>query len=264
MTADRILNRRTSNTLKTGVQLVPTCHCTGRGGGDTSFGMGHLVARRTVWGVCTFLCLVTGAYALRFVFLGFEHVPDEVSSNHFLSPGGLRFHIAVTAIAIIVAPWQFMRRLRDRFPLAHRTMGRIYLVTGFVGIGTGTAIALGSSQGLIAGMGFLCLGLAWLTVTAVAYRMILARKHEAHRRWMLRSFALIFGAVTLRLYLPIAFALGLEYGAAYPVIAWINWVPNLVLIEWWIRRDAGRREPARTSMASRPELRTRASEDQVG
>lgn len=212
--------------------------------------MQQTFARRTVWGVCAILCLLTGAYALRFVVGGFEDVPDDISSNAFLSPGGLRLHIAVTAIAIIVAPWQFARRLRDRFPLVHRTMGRTYLVTGFVGIGTGTAIALGSSQGLIAGVGFLCLGLAWLTVTAVAYRMILARDYEAHRRWMLRSFALIFGAVTLRIYLPLSFALGLEFGLSYPVIAWVNWVPNIVLMEWWIRREAPRRQPERIPAGS--------------
>ena len=213
--------------------------------------MGQTFARRTVWGVCTFLCLLTGAYALRFVAVGFADVPSDVASNRFLSPGGLRFHIGVTAIAIIVAPWQFARKLRDRFPVVHRTMGRTYLVAGFLGIGTGAAIALGSAQGLVAGTGFLCLGLAWLTVTAVAYRMILARDFEAHRRWMLRSFALIFGAVTLRIYLPVSFALGLEFATSYPVIAWLAWVPNLLVMEWWIRREIPHRQPERVPAASR-------------
>jgi hypothetical protein len=203
-------------------------------------GVGQTLVRRTAWGLCTILCLLVGAYALRFVVVGFADVPEDVASNRFLSPGGLRLHIAVTAIAIVVAPWQFARRLRESLPLVHRTMGRIYLVTGFVGIGTGTLIALGSSQGLVAGVGFLFLGLTWLTVAAVAYRMILARDHEAHRRWMLRSFALIFGAVMLRIYLPVSFALGLPFASSYPVIAWVAWLPNIVLMEWWIRREAPR------------------------
>lgn len=82
-------------------------------------------------------------------------------------------------------------------------------------------------------------------MTAVAYRMILVRDYEAHRRWMLRSFALIFGAVTLRMYLPISFALGLEFESSYPVIAWVNWVPNIVLMEWWLRHEATRRQRER-------------------
>jgi Predicted membrane protein (DUF2306) len=214
--------------------------------------MGRTRARRTVWGVCTFLCLLTGLYAIRFVLVGFADVPDDVASNRFLSPGGLRLHITVTSIAIIVAPWQFAQGLRDRLPLVHRTMGRVYLLAGFVGIGTGTAIALGSSQGLVAGTGFLGLGLTWCTVTAVAFRMVLVRDFEAHRRWMLRSFALIFGAVMLRLYIPISIALGIPFGTAYPVIAWISWVPNIVLIEWWIRRDAPRRAQDRAPAAVPP------------
>ena len=198
-----------------------------------------------MWGICTALCVLTGLYALSFVAGGFANVPDDVAANSFLSPGGLRLHIAVTAVAVIVAPWQFAQGLRDRLPVVHRTMGRIYLVTGFVGIGTGTVIALGSAQGLVAGTGFLFLGLAWLTVTAVAYWMILGRDHEAHRRWMLRSFALMFGAVTLRIYVPVSIALGIEFASAYPVIAWICWVPNIVLMEWWIRRETPGRQPAK-------------------
>lgn len=197
--------------------------------------------RRMVWGACTLLCLVTGAYAFQFVIAGFATVPHDIAANHFLSPGGLRLHIAVTAITITVAPWQFAQRLRDRFPLVHRAMGRIYLLSGFVGITTGTAIALGSSSGIVAGTGFLCLGLSWLTVTAVGLRAILAGNVDAHRRWMLRSFALILGGVTLRLYVPISLALGFDIESSYPVIAWINWVPNIVLMEWWIRRDARHR-----------------------
>lgn len=209
-----------------------------------------LLGRRAAWAAATFLCLVTGAYALMMVASGFDAVPEEVSSNAFLSPAGLRIHIGVTAVAIIVAPWQFARGLRRRLPLVHRSMGRIYLVTGFVGIGFGTVIALGSSQGLVAGLGFLFLGLAWLAVTAVAYRMVRDHDYEAHRRWMLRSFALIFGAVTLRLYIPVSGVAGFDFETAYPVIAWVNWVPNILLMEWWIRRDARRRQPERTPSVS--------------
>lgn len=224
--------------------------------------MENTSARRAAWGVATFLCLLTGAYAVMIVASGFEALPEDIASNSFLTPGGIRFHIAVVAAAIIVAPWQFARTIRNRFPLVHRTMGRTYLVSGFVGIATGTVIALGSAQGLIAGFGFLFLGIAWLMVTTVAYRMILRRDYEAHRRWMLRSFALIFGAVTLRLYIPVSNLVGIEFESSYPVIAWINWVPNILLMEWWIRREAPHRIPEQLSDLSTPV--NRASQDRAG
>ena len=52
-----------------------------------------------------------------------------------------------------------------------------------------------------------------------------------HRRWMIRSYALTLAAVTLRLYLPASFGLGVPFASAYPVIAWICWVPNLIVAE---------------------------------
>ena len=35
-----------------------------------------------------------------------------------------------------------------------------------------------------------------------------------------------FGAVTLRIYLPISQVVGIDFDIAYPVIAWIAWVPT--------------------------------------
>ena len=53
---------------------------------------------------------------------------------------------------------------------------------------------------------------------------------------MVRSVALTLSAVTLRLYLGGATALGADFDAVYPAIAWLCWVPNLVLAQWWLAR----------------------------
>ena len=54
---------------------------------------------------------------------------------------------------------------------------------------------------------------------------------------MVRSFALTFAAVTLRLYLGVSGASGVPFAVAYPLIAWACWVPNLVVAELWLRRQ---------------------------
>jgi hypothetical protein len=51
---------------------------------------------------------------------------------------------------------------------------------------------------------------------------------------MTRSYALIFAAVTLRIYLPIL-SPALGEHTAYLIISWACWVPNLVFAEWLIR-----------------------------
>lgn len=41
-------------------------------------------------------------------------------------------------------------------------------------------------------------------------------------------------AVTLRIYLPFGIASGMPFEEAYPAIAWLCWVPNLIVAEWLI------------------------------
>ena len=52
------------------------------------------------------------------------------------------------------------------------------------------------------------------------------------------SPSLTFAAVTLRLYLPFFFANGFSYTEASVYVAWMCWVPNLLAVEWWLRRSA--------------------------
>ncbi|MNL75568.1 hypothetical protein D3C87_2013940 [compost metagenome] len=57
----------------------------------------------------------------------------------------------------------------------------------------------------------------------------------AHRRWMIRSIALTLAAVTLRIQIPVSMMLDIPFDTAYPVIAWLCWVPNLVVAEMIVR-----------------------------
>jgi hypothetical protein len=70
-----------------------------------------------------------------------------------------------------------------------------------------------------------------------AYRKIRAGGIEAHRRWMVRNFALSLAAVTLRNELPLMlFALHWSFHVSYITVSWLCWIPNLVVAEWMIRR----------------------------
>jgi hypothetical protein len=78
---------------------------------------------------------------------------------------------------------------------------------------------------------------AWIGTTAYAWRLAVARRFVEHRRWMVRSFALTFAAVTLRLYLPIAPIMGWDFMVAYRAISILCWVPNLIVAELYLMRD---------------------------
>lgn len=149
-------------------------------------------------------------------------------------------HVFGSAVALILGPLQFSKRLRAKAPAVHRVLGRAYL---FLGVGVGGVAGLWMSTfaygGLTGRLAFATLAVLWLVSAALALRAILRRDIAAHKRWMIRNFAMTFAAVTLRIMLGTSFALDLPFGVAYPVIAWICWPPNLLVAEWIIRRSAG-------------------------
>jgi uncharacterized membrane protein len=192
-------------------------------------------ARRIGWVIMTVLALAVGGYAVALVASGFHLVPGEIAANRFPTPLGLRVHIVASGLALLVGPFQFARGLRTRLPRIHRWLGRTYLVACLVGGVSGGAIALFSASGLVAGAGFLALAICWLTATVLGFLAIRGGDVDRHRRWMTRSFALSYAAVMLRIYLPLAMVAELDFGVAYPVIAWLCWLPNLVVAEALIR-----------------------------
>jgi len=147
-------------------------------------------------------------------------------------PVAVYAHVFGSVVALAAGPFQFSSRLRTRRLALHRLLGRLYLGVGvLVGGVAGLFMAFHAFGGMPARLGFAGLALAWLYTGAQAYRAIRAHEVAAHRRWMVRNFALTFAAVMLRLYLPAAVVSGIAFEAAYPVIAWLCWVPNLVFAE---------------------------------
>jgi hypothetical protein len=188
------------------------------------------------WVTITVLSVAVGAYALFLTVTGFAFVPGNVKANAFPSPLGLEIHIAASAFALLMGPWQFRRSLRLRRPHVHRWMGRTYATACVVGGIAGASIAMFSSSGPVAGYGFLLLGVLWALTTVLGWVAALQRRYADHERWMTRSFALAFAAVTLRIYLPIGIMMNDgDFYTPYRVIAWLCWVPNLVLVEVWLR-----------------------------
>jgi hypothetical protein len=117
-------------------------------------------------------------------------------------------------------------------------MGRSYVVAVVVGSLAGLGLATVSQEGLVTHIGFGLLAVLWLISTLQAYRRIRARDLVSHRQWMIRSYSLTLAAVTLRIYLPLSQLLGLPFSDAYQAVAWVCWVPNLVVAEWIILRRA--------------------------
>lgn len=193
---------------------------------------------RTGWGLLTFLALGTGLGALRYAL---PNVPSPAPLPNFHDRHGwLIAHAVFSSLALLTGPWQFLAALRRRSTTAHQWMGRIYCGAVLIGWITSVPIASHAQTGLIASVGFLALGAAWIGTTAAGYCLIRRGRVAAHRKWMIRSYALTAAAITLRLYLPVMLATGIPFGESYPFVAWFCWIPNLLFVEWLIARRRAR------------------------
>ena len=141
------------------------------------------------------------------------------------------FHIGGGMIALVVGAWNFLERSRERFLNLHRWLGRLYIVSVFTAGLAGFSLSFTAQGGLTARIGFAMLAFLWVATAALAYVRIRAYDIESHRRWMIRNYSLTFAAVTLRLWLPFLMIAGNDFSVVYPTVAWLAWVPNLIIAE---------------------------------
>ena len=159
----------------------------------------------------------------------------DIAANLMRRPW-LAVHATLAATALLLGPVQFLPRLRARAPQVHRWIGRAYVFGCLGAAGPGLILAMGSDAGPVAQSGFATLAVLWFVVTARALQLAMAGRIAEHRRWMVRSFAMTFGAVMLRLYLPIAPMLGFSFLDGYRAASWLSWVLNLMAAELYLNR----------------------------
>lgn len=192
------------------------------------------------WWAVLLLSLLVAAYGAGFVVRGEAAFVGELAASFRARPWGIISHAAFGTLALLAGPLQFRRDLRTRHPRLHRLSGRVYLCAALGTGATGLYMAPHSFGGLVTHLGFGLLAVLMLATTGAGFARILARDVVAHREWMVRSFALMFAGVTLRVEAPLlTAALGGEFEPAYQWIAWLCWLPNLAWAEWHVRRSRG-------------------------
>jgi uncharacterized membrane protein len=112
-----------------------------------------------------------------------------IADRHLLIP-----HTLAGTFALLIGPLNFSSRIRQRYLQLHRVLGRVYVVSVFVGSFTGIALAAGR-PGL---PGTSMQAAAWMVCTTAA--LITARNRQIiqHRQWMARSYAVTFTFVSSR------------------------------------------------------------------
>lgn len=204
-----------------------------------SMGAGWSVGTRAAWGVMAVLGLVVVVFAG--VTVAMRGTNSEVAATMFVrSPLAALLHITCGMVTLVAGPLQFVPRIRERYRQVHREAGMAYVAAVMVGGTAALLLAPFSYGGLGTHLAFGELAAGWLGTTLMAVIAIRRRDVVAHQRWMIRSYALTLGAVMLRIWMPLGVIAGIPFEVAYPVVAWLAWVPNLLVAEvWLVRRVEG-------------------------
>lgn len=158
---------------------------------------------RAIWAGTVLLVLIgVAAVVIRTVVLvtgpraGRADVDDGFGHHSALT----LMHIIPGLLFFLIAPPQFIRRLRNRAPGVHRWMGRVAVVLGLVigisALAISFRIAIGGINEISATVLF---DVLFLFCLVKGWRCARRRDFVSHREWMIRMFGIGLG---LRLPVP--------------------------------------------------------------
>lgn len=143
-----------------------------------------------------------------------------------------------TSIFVMIAG--FIAILRKDFGIRnfHKNVGKLYLFLLLLfSAPSGIYMGVYANGGFFSKLSFVILGFFWWFSSYKAYNYAKNKQFSEHKKWMWRSFALTLSAITLRMWkVFIVYLFHPNPLDVYQIIAWLGWIPNIVLIEYLIRK----------------------------
>ncbi len=195
--------------------------------------------KQATWVTIGVLSILTGLYPVIYFLIDskfglLSSKSAEVLNNNLWN---IAFygHITLGGLALLIGWSQFSKKMRIEKTELHRLIGKIYVISVLISGICSLFIAMYATGGIISILGFFLLGLIWLITTVLSFKAIKAGKIELHENFMIYSYASCFAAVTLRIWLPLlVIAIG-DFIYAYRIVAWLCWVPNIIVAYFLIR-----------------------------
>ncbi|WP_312557603.1 DUF2306 domain-containing protein [Empedobacter brevis] len=145
-------------------------------------------------------------------------------------------HVYSAIFTLLFGVVQFVKITNQKIRKLHRLFGQFYFyITVFLAAPSGIYIGFYANGEVIAKTAFVILGILWWFFTVMAVIKIKQKDIRSHRNFMLRGYALAISALTLRAWKVILVYLFHPAPMdVYQIIAWLGFVPNLILIEYYI------------------------------
>ncbi len=233
--------------------------------GRRTFPDAALNAAATLWfwvtlaGQWTFLYFIAAFYGLSTVSGNFA----DWNRNPFLSHGyiagdtmgnfAFAGHVLMAMVVVLGGTLQLVAQVRRRAVWLHRWNGRIFLMMAMLVAVTGLVMDVKREialEGLASNFAISFNGVLVLVLGTLTWRTAAARNYASHRRWALRTFAVVNGVFFLRMMVfgYIILAQEAPSEAWFAALGFLSYLAPLALMEFYIRAKEGP-APARLAMA---------------
>lgn len=177
--------------------------------------------------------------AIRFVDMAQGSSPNDSFGVRYVEhPWVALLHIVPGLLFLVLAPLQFVARLRQRRIHVHRRLGRFLVVCAALSgvFALAAAFRLPAFGGATTQAATGVFGVLFLFSLARAVYHIRRREVHWHRQWMIRVFALALGVATIRLVIGLTQAFtDISFEDVFGIAFWLGLGANLLVAEAWIR-----------------------------
>jgi hypothetical protein len=213
--------------------------------------------RSWLWTATTFLVIIGVAIVVRrLLFLNDlrhtgSYVPVVTESRSPVPDAGFAQHPTLTLIHIVpgllfmlLAPLQFLKRVKEKYPRFRRITWYIIFFSGLV-IGI-TALIMGFTMaigGITETLAVAVYGVLFLFSLLKAFLYLIDRNPALHREWMIRALAIGLAVSTTRPIVALFFATsrftGLTVQQYFGLSFWIAFTLHIIVAEIWIHKTRG-------------------------
>ena len=208
-----------------------------------------LSIKRNILNILKILLIIGFAYFFWLMLkITLEYIPLDTNVSFLMikqtevtkRPEYLYFFYTHVYTSIFVLLAGFLAILRKDFGLKnfHKNAGKIYIfLILLLAAPSGIYMGIFANGGFLSKISFVILGCLWWLSTFRAYQLARQKKFTEHKQWMWRSFALTISAITLRMWkVFIVYLFHPNPMDVYQIIAWLGWIPNILLIEFLITK----------------------------
>lgn len=189
--------------------------------------------KKITWIIIVILAIIVGTIPVFYLVYGgnegFLELKSPAVLANMLWRVFLYIHIISGGAAILIGWIQFSKRLQKRRINVHRTIGKVYIISALTCSVSGAYISFYATGGWVPALGFFTVACIYFYTTLRGFLSIRKGQIMQHQNFMTYSYAACLAAVSLRVYIPLSILITDDYILSYTFIAWLSWIPNLVI-----------------------------------